>query len=349
MSLPRLRTTANTARLRRSTHHYHYHHPYTTSSTPTASPRLPIHTYTCSYTQPPRPNNNHRPYTHPHPHLHTLTQRTAFSTTSTPRASARGEPTYYEILDVPPSASQSEIKKQFYALSLKHHPDRNRNDPSASTRFARISSAYNILSNATKRSIYDHDHNIRAHGSSTHSTANPGQHPMGSYSSASANLHTQGASYAGSRPASGLSKRRGTFKGPPPSFYAHGGYGSTGRRQPGATAGGGAAAGGEGGRAKKVNQEEDPTAFIERNNVWHFNAKGHYRTQTREDERRYERRSRAMGSSINEQYIGTSVSYVLRVVVVCGILLGAGALTGMAQNDLGSGKKVSASTRRKES
>ncbi|PYH95151.1 hypothetical protein BO71DRAFT_440502 [Aspergillus ellipticus CBS 707.79] len=294
MSLPRLKTTAatTTAHLRRSTHHQHHqHHPYTTTST--SSPRLPIHsTHTHTHSKPPNPTNPS--YAH--------TQRTPFSTTSAARASAR-EPTYYELLDIPPSATPSEIK--------------------------------NVLSNATKRATYDHDHNIHAHGSSTHSAANPGQHPMGSHSSYGANLHTKGASYAGSRPASGLSKRRGTFRGPPPSFYANGGYGNTGRR-----ADGGFAGGAGGGARRTVNQEEDPTAFIDRNNVLHFNARGHYRTQVREDMRREERRSRAMGSTINEQFIGTPGSYAVRVVMVCGILLGAGAMTGFLQGGLGNDKKI---------
>ncbi|OOF97788.1 hypothetical protein ASPCADRAFT_163797 [Aspergillus carbonarius ITEM 5010] len=284
--------------------------------------------------------------THPSNHInttpYTFTQRTPFSTTQFHHASAR-EPTYYEILDIPPTASQSEIKKQFYALSLKHHPDRNRDDPSASSRFARISSAYNTLSNASKRSIYDRDHNIHMH-SSTHSTANPGQHPMGSYSSYSANLHTKGASYAGSRPASGLSKRRGAFRGPPPSFYAHGGYGSSRRPGPGATAAG---EGGGGEKKKKVG-EEDPASFIDRNTVYHFNARGHYKTQAREDERRQERRSRATGASINEKYIGSPGALAVRFAVVCGILMGAGAMTGLFHNDRVGGSKTTKSARRSD-
>ncbi|PYH36488.1 DnaJ domain protein [Aspergillus neoniger CBS 115656] len=281
------------------------------------------------------------PYTRP------IYHRTFTSSTPHYSPTAR-EPTYYEILDVPPTATQAEIKKKFYALSLQHHPDRNRDDPSASNRFAQISSAYNTLSNATKRSIYDRDHHIHIHASSTHSTANPGQHPMGSYSSYSANLHTKGASYAGSRPASGLSKRRGQFRGPPPSFYAHGGYGGTGRR-----AGAGAGVGGEGsgGGSAKGTAEDDPTSFIHRNTVWHFNAKGHYRTQTREDERRQERRSREMAgaSHINDKYLGSPGAMAVRFIVVCGILMGAGAMTGVWNGDRAGGQtKTTKSVGRKE-
>ncbi|GES62630.1 DnaJ domain protein [Aspergillus terreus] len=249
--------------------------------------------------------------------------------TSTRHRSTR-EPNYYEILEVPITASQAEIKKKFYALSLRHHPDRNRDDPNASQRFARISSAYNVLGNHTKRATYDRDHGILAHhmsASSTHSTATPGQHPMGSHSSYGAGVHHKGASYAGSRPASGLSKRRGPFRGPPPSFYAHGGFG--GRKPPpgaGAHAAGGAA--GAAGRSAGNRAEDDPTSFIDRNPIHHFNARGHYRTQSAEDARREERRSRAMGSALNDQYIGTRGDFALRFIVVCGMLAGAVALTG---------------------
>lgn len=158
---------------------------------------------------------------------------------------------------------------------------------------------------------------------STHSTANPGQHPMGSYSSHNANVHSKGASYAGSRPASGLSKRRGVFKGPPPSFYAHGGYGAFWRR--GETAGG---TGGGGGAASGGKMNDDPTAFVDRNPLNHFNARGHYRTQTAEDVRRQKRRSKEMSAALNEQYIGGPGDFAIRFTVVCCILMGAGALTG---------------------
>ncbi|KAL4906452.1 hypothetical protein BDW74DRAFT_176774 [Aspergillus multicolor] len=249
-------------------------------------------------------------------------QKAAFSTTRPQYLASSREPTLYEVLDVPVTATPAEIKKKFYALSLAHHPDRNPNDPSASGRFAKISSAYQTLSNSTKRATYDRDHGIHSYTSqSTHSTATPGQHPMGSHSS-------HGASYFGSRPASGLSKRRGTFKGPPPSFYAHGGYGNNkGRRAPSGAGGyysSGGSAGAAGGAGAK---EDDPTGFIDRNNISHFNARGHYRTQTAEDARRQERKSRS-NADINEQYIGSRGDFALRFIAVSSILVGAGAITG---------------------
>ncbi|RAK72362.1 DnaJ domain protein [Aspergillus fijiensis CBS 313.89] len=277
----------------------------------------------------------HTSHPRPHPYKNVSTsqqqQTSSFSTTTHHHASAR-EPTYYEVLDIPITASQGEIKKKFYTLSMRHHPDRNRDDPTASSRFARISSAYNVLSQPNKRAAYDRDHGIYAQYQNTRSTATAGQHPMGSYSShgGGANLHTKGASYAGSRPASGLSNRRGQFRGPPPSFYAHGGYGRTGRTNPGpgSTGGGGSDAAGQ---SSTTTNDEDPTAFIHRNTVHHFNARGHYKTQSAEDVRRKERRQKAMEAALKEQYIGSPWGAAMRFAAVCGILVGAATVAGLFQ------------------
>src|ERR1051325_1551533 len=66
--------------------------------------------------------------------------RSALFHTTTPRRSD-SLPNHYEILQLSPTASSAEIKRQFYTLSKKHHPDRNPDDPTASTRFVAISEA----------------------------------------------------------------------------------------------------------------------------------------------------------------------------------------------------------------
>lgn len=62
---------------------------------------------------------------------------------------------YYQILGVPKSASQREIKSAFRKLAAKHHPDRNRDDPGAEGRFKEINEAYTVLSDEEKRGFYD--------------------------------------------------------------------------------------------------------------------------------------------------------------------------------------------------
>ncbi|XP_044474802.1 chaperone protein dnaJ 1, mitochondrial-like isoform X2 [Mangifera indica] len=62
---------------------------------------------------------------------------------------------YYEVLGVPGNASQDEIKKAFYALAKKYHPDANKNNPSAKRKFQEIRDAYEVLRDSTKRAQYD--------------------------------------------------------------------------------------------------------------------------------------------------------------------------------------------------
>ncbi|XP_046859702.1 dnaJ homolog subfamily C member 5-like isoform X2 [Xenia sp. Carnegie-2017] len=61
----------------------------------------------------------------------------------------------YEILGVTRDASPEEIKKAYRKKALKHHPDKNPGDPTAAERFKVINHAHTILSNETKRQIYD--------------------------------------------------------------------------------------------------------------------------------------------------------------------------------------------------
>ncbi|CAE7428327.1 dnaJ [Symbiodinium sp. KB8] len=60
--------------------------------------------------------------------------------------SVRAHPTdAFVALELPDSASQQEIKRQYKALSLRHHPDKNQDDPDATDRFQRIKDAYQAL------------------------------------------------------------------------------------------------------------------------------------------------------------------------------------------------------------
>jgi len=61
----------------------------------------------------------------------------------------------YQILGVPRTASEAEIKKAYRKLAKAHHPDRNANDPKAKDKFAEANSAYEILGDAAKRAQFD--------------------------------------------------------------------------------------------------------------------------------------------------------------------------------------------------
>lgn len=62
---------------------------------------------------------------------------------------------YYKILGIQPSASMEEIKLAYRKLAKKYHPDRNQGNPDAEEKFKQITEAYDMLSNTSKRAIYD--------------------------------------------------------------------------------------------------------------------------------------------------------------------------------------------------
>lgn len=203
--------------------------------------------------------------------------------------------------------------RSFYALSKSHHPDANRSDPDAAHNFSLLSESYTLLSDASRRATYDRDV-LRLHEHHHHP-----HHHHGSYHSTNP---------AGGRPPSGLSRRRGTFRGPPPSFYRNGGWGTQAdkRHQAHEESTGGAASGSapageaETDRANPWNTSAFHHAHHGHRNddVPHFDKAGHTRTHERQDHRRWQRQKRAVGDDGIEFEPQTSLAG--HFLIVAGIL-----------------------------
>ena len=74
---------------------------------------------------------------------------------------------YYDILGLPKSASDSEIKSSYRKLAMKYHPDRNPGDKKAEDNFKETAQAYEILKDSQKRAAYDqYGHAAFSQGSS---------------------------------------------------------------------------------------------------------------------------------------------------------------------------------------
>ncbi|MCJ1388797.1 hypothetical protein MMC18_001647 [Xylographa bjoerkii] len=294
---------------------------------------------------------------HPHFSPLRLAPRYGNSNFHTTRTLRDDNQDHYEVLQVPHNASGAAIKKQFYHLSLLHHPDHNPSDPTASTRFVAISSAYAVLGSPSKRSQYDREH-FQSTSSSPHHT-----HRQGSHSSASAPF--------GARPASGLSKRRTRFHGPPPSFYRSGGWGAQGAKraagqehsesESGTKAGegnagyafrGGSSAGaddtsGAAGRSGAGARTagggfapgQGPQQWAAWNDVPHFDREGHLWTQEQQELRR-KRRMEGNGS----EYAARGPGMLFNFLLISGVVGFASLVTAAWREGVGLGERE----RRKE-
>lgn len=62
---------------------------------------------------------------------------------------------YYETLGCSKDVDQDGLKKAYRRLAMKHHPDRNPDDPEAEVLFKEAKEAYEVLSDSNKRAAYD--------------------------------------------------------------------------------------------------------------------------------------------------------------------------------------------------
>ncbi|EPX75355.1 meiotically upregulated Mug184 [Schizosaccharomyces octosporus yFS286] len=79
---------------------------------------------------------------------------------------------YYSILNVPKNATVQEIRKQYLAFALKYHPDRNYgNETMAIKKFQQVQTAYDVLTDVTKRRVCDSSRPTKAPGTSRSSSS----------------------------------------------------------------------------------------------------------------------------------------------------------------------------------
>lgn len=257
------------------------------------------------------------------PHT-TTTQQLRLNSSSSSSSSLLSAQNHYQRLNIPGDASPSTIKKSFYALSKTHHPDVNRSDPSAAITFSLLSESYTVLSDPARRAAYDKQLFPPSSSSSSSSYSSSG---------AAASAGGPGWNPAGGRCPSGLSRRRGSFRGPPASFYRNGGYGAhaaqRSKQQQRQTNDGEAA-----GAAHRHASHTDPLhhhqqyhqqqqGFYNEDDVPpHFDKAGHKRTHERQDERRHHQQGRSTRRALGDDDVEfePQTSMAGHFFIVAGIL-----------------------------
>jgi molecular chaperone DnaJ len=89
------------------------------------------------------------------------------------------EKDYYEILGVPPTASDKDIARAYRKLAKQYHPDANPGDKEAEEKFKDVSAAYDVLDDPEKRKEYDQVREMVASGVAGPGFGRPGSGPGG--------------------------------------------------------------------------------------------------------------------------------------------------------------------------
>lgn len=88
------------------------------------------------------------------PQTQTTISKRLFATAK-PKLKQKPKTCFYKVLGVSKHATKDEIKRSFRELAKKFHPDLNRDDPMAESKFKEASEAHEVLEDEEKRRLYD--------------------------------------------------------------------------------------------------------------------------------------------------------------------------------------------------